>query len=85
MSGNIMNTYTACKTSIVFIPYPVFKMGNVSDQLAQNSWYSKNMDCMIESSWHVELNEPVLSSVAHITNMIQNLQLNNLVFKSLLG
>ena len=32
MSGNIMNTYTACKTSIVFIPHPVFKMKNVSDQ-----------------------------------------------------
>ena len=32
MSGNIMNTYTACKTAIVLIPYPVFKIGNVSGQ-----------------------------------------------------
>ena len=32
MSGNVMNTYTACKTSIVLIPYPVFKIGNVSGQ-----------------------------------------------------
>ena len=31
-SGNIMNTYTACKTSIVLIPYPMFKIGNVSGQ-----------------------------------------------------
>lgn len=31
MSENIMNTYTACETSIVLMPYPVFKIGNVCD------------------------------------------------------